>query len=201
MTNPPSSYLTWVISTCGITRMPSRAKTSATSGLTSGSSLARIRSAASSMVTRTPNLAKTWASSAPIVPAPMTASDEGSSVTCMTCRLFQYGVSARPGIGGTDGAAPGATTTARRARKTSPSTSTVRGPVTVPWPRTTRAPRRSSAATFFESSQSLVATVRMCSATGAHEGSTVALPARSFTRRASTREYAARDITLDGTQP
>src|SRR3954454_12919657 len=58
-------------------------------------------------VTRTPNRAKTWASSQPIGPPPSTTSEPGSSVTCTASRLVQYGVPASPSTGGPAGPGPG----------------------------------------------------------------------------------------------
>ena len=80
--------------------MPSRANTSATSRLPRAPPGPRIRSPTSSTVTRTPNRASAWASSAPIGPPPMTTSEPGTDSIRRTSRLVQYGVSASPSIGG-----------------------------------------------------------------------------------------------------
>ena len=88
------------------TWMPSRANTSATTGCASGSSGPRMCGPSSSTVTRTPNRATAWASSAPIGPPPITASDPGRVSMRRMSRLVQNGVSARPSIGGRGG--PGA---------------------------------------------------------------------------------------------
>ena len=118
------------------TWMPSCANTSASSRLDSGSSGPRMRSPTSRTVTLTPKRASAWASSAPIGPPPMTASEPGTDSIRRMSRLVQYGVSASPSIGGAEGEVPGLSTTPRAASKTSPSTSTVRGPVSRAWPRT-----------------------------------------------------------------
>ena len=134
-------------------------------------------------------------------PAPMTTSDPGSSVTRVTSRLVQYGVSASPSTGGTPGSVPVATTTARDARNRRPSTSTSRSPTSRPWPRTTVAPDSSSRSTDSLSSQWWVCSATRAAA-GAHDGSTVARPASvadaAAPRRGRRRE---RIITLLGMQP
>ncbi len=58
----------------------------------------------------------------------MTTIDAGSSVSRTASRFVQYGVSARPSIGGTAGAVPVLSTTPRRATYVVPSTSTRPGP-------------------------------------------------------------------------
>ena len=95
--------------------MPSLANTSAITALASGSVGPRIRSATSTTVTRTPNRANAWASSAPIGPPPITIRLSGSSVRRITSRLVQNGVAARPSIGGTAGSVPALRITPRRA--------------------------------------------------------------------------------------
>ncbi len=101
--------------------MPSRANTSATSALDSGSSGARSRSATSSTVTRTPNREKACAISAPIAPPPITISEAGRSASRTASRFVQYGVPARPSIGGADGSVPVFSTTPRLAMYVVPS--------------------------------------------------------------------------------
>ena len=93
--------------------MPSCANTSATSALASGSSGARMRSATSRTVTRTPKRDSACAISAPIAPPPMTISEPGTDSMRTMSRLVQYGVSASPSIGGAAGAVPGLSTTPR----------------------------------------------------------------------------------------
>ena len=85
------SWSTRVISTPVTTSMPSRWKTSPISCADSGSSGPRMRSRTSTTVTRTPNRAKAWASSAPMAPPPITTRLAGSSVSRITSRLVQYG--------------------------------------------------------------------------------------------------------------
>ena len=86
--------------------MPSFSKVLFSSSLDSGSSIESSLGAASTTVTRLPNRANTWASSQPIAPPPSTISDSGSSLVSMASRFVQYGVPARPSIGGTAGAVP-----------------------------------------------------------------------------------------------
>ena len=114
------------------TSMPSRPKTSASSAPASGSSGGSRRPDPSITVTRAPNRAKTWDSSAPIAPPPSTRSDAGTSVASMASRLVQYGVPARPSMGGMDGWVPVLMMMARRARSTSPPTVTSPGAVIRP---------------------------------------------------------------------
>ena len=79
-----------------------------------------------------------------MAPPPMTTRRRGASVTRITSRLVQYGVSARPSIGGTRGSVPVLRTHAARrdvARVApSPSTRTTPGPASRPCPRTNRDP-------------------------------------------------------------
>ena len=93
------------------TRIPSWANTSASSAEASGSLAGSSRSPCWITVTRTPNRAKTCASSQPIGPPPSTTSEPGSSVTCTASRLVQNGVSASPSTGGVAGRVPGLSTT------------------------------------------------------------------------------------------
>ncbi len=201
MRNRPSSYDTESIVTPVSTCRPSWANASATTALASGSSGARMRSAISSTVTRTPNRASACAISAPIAPPPITTSDPGTDSIRITSRLVQYGVSASPSIGGTAGAVPGLSTTPRDASKVSPPTSTVRGPVSRAWPRTNRAPAFSSRSTATWSSQLSVASSRIRSATSPQSGRTSASPASPPMRRPSASTSAARIIILLGMQP
>ena len=84
----------------------------------------------SSTVTRTPNRASAWASSAPIGPPPMTTSEPGSGVDPQHVavgpeRRVRQPVDRRR----RRARCPGLSTTPRDASNVSPSTSTVRGPV------------------------------------------------------------------------
>ena len=105
--------------------MPSRANTSATSALDSGSSGARIRSATSSTVTRTPNRENACAISAPIAPPPITISDAGQVAPAARRRGWSSTACPRgPSIGGADGLGAGVEHDAPASRRTSsPSTS------------------------------------------------------------------------------
>ena len=201
MRKRPSAYDTELIVTPVSTWMPSRANTSETSRLLSGSSGPRIRSPSSSTVTRTPKRASPWASSAPIGPPPMTTSEPGTDSIRRMSRLVQYGVSASPSIGGATGAVPGLSTTPRFASYCSPFTSTVRGPTSRPCPRTNVAPAFSSRSTATWSFQSSVASSRIRSATSLQSGRTSDSPASSGIRRPSASTSAARMIILLGMQP
>src|SRR5262245_21803138 len=181
--------------------IPSSASAVATSSLASGSSSATSRSSASITVTSTPNLANTWPSSTPIEPPPRMASERGSVSTSIACRLVQYGVPARPSIGGTAGSVPVASTSARLAVYSSPPTATERGPVTFAQPRTNVPPLPSSRSTATRSFQLSVASARIRCATGAQSGVTSLAPAMPGMRRASASRLAARTIILLGTQP
>ena len=101
------------------------------------------RSAASTTVTSTPNRASAWASS-PRWDRRRARPGCGQVGDLMTSRLVQYGVSARPSIGGTRGSVPVLRTTPRAAAYSTPSTSTTPGAARRPWPRTSRAPASSS---------------------------------------------------------
>jgi hypothetical protein len=123
----------------------------------------------------------------------------------MASRLVQYGVPARPGIGGVAGSVPVAITTPRRARKTRtpPTVSTVTSPGAVirARPRAKWPPlpvNRSTAALSFQES---VASSRIRRATGAQSGVTLEVPAMPGVRRASASRPTARIIIFDGTQP
>src|SRR4249919_3141003 len=112
--------------------MPSAISAADSTADASGSSTASTRSAASTTVTADPNRTNTCASSRPIAPPPSTTKDAGTSSAWIAPRLVQYGVPARPGIGGIDGADPVLTTSAREATYVVPATSTLRGPTTRP---------------------------------------------------------------------
>ncbi len=183
------------------TWMPSRSKTRATRALDSGSSGARIRSAASRMSTCTPNRAKAWDISAPMAPPPMTMSEPGSSSSRHASRLVQNGVFARPGIGGADGSVPVFRTTPVPASYVVPSTSTDRGPASRAEPRTNCTPAASSRSTAAWSSQSSVASSRIRACTGPQSEVTLLAPAKSGIRRPSASTSAARTIILLGMQP
>ena len=180
---------------------PSRSNTVARSSLDSGSSGPTSRGPASRTVTVAPKRAKTWASSTPIAPPPMTASEDGTSVASIASRFVQYGVDARPSMGGAHARWPTLITTARLATYAVSPTSTRPGPSSRPQPRTKRPPLRSKRSTATVSSQSSVASSRMRAATGAQSGRTSAVPAIEGTRRASASRSAARIIILDGTHP
>ena len=126
--NVPSACATEAMSTPVSTWMPSAANAFSSSSAASGSSCSSSRSAASTIVTRTPNRAKTWANSQPIGPPPITTSDAGSSVSATASRLVQYGVSARPSIGGALGVVPVLSTMPLRATYVVPPTATPSGP-------------------------------------------------------------------------
>ena len=84
------------------------------------------RSSASTSVTRVPSRAKAWDISQPIGPPPSTIIDSGRRLTSNSVSLVSGAESRRPGIGGTVGRAPVATTN-RFDRIVRPSTSTVVG--------------------------------------------------------------------------
>ncbi len=71
------------------TPMPSDRNTSANSSPDSGSSGPTRWGPASSTVTREPKRWNTWASSTPMAPPPMTASESGTSSVSMASRLVQ----------------------------------------------------------------------------------------------------------------
>ncbi len=87
-------------------------------------------------MTREPKRANTWPSSAPIAPPPSTTSDDGTSVVDSASRLVQYAMSANPGIGGTAGRVPVATTMALPASNSRSSVATTPGATIRPLPRT-----------------------------------------------------------------
>ncbi len=180
--------------------MPSARTTSPMAAPFSGSSAGSTCSATSTRVTSVPKRWNAWASSSPIGPAPSTTSERGSSPASIASRLVQKPTSSRPSIGGLAGSPPLATTTPRRAWKRSPSTSTARGPAIRASPRRKVPPLRRKRSTAISSSQLAVASLTRA-ATGAHEGSTVAVPASRSTRRASATALAARTIIFEGMQP
>ena len=108
-----------------------------------------------------------------MAPPPSTTSDAGTDSAWIAPRLVQYGVPARPGIGGIDGADPVLTTSAREATYVVPATSTLRGPTMRPRPRTSRPPLPVNRSAATVSSQVSVASARMRCATGAQSGVTV----------------------------
>src|ERR1022692_4649177 len=195
------SWLTCLAGEPVRTSMPSRPKTSAISAPASGSSCGSNWPAASTMVTRDPNRAKTCASSAPIAPPPSMTIDSGSSPVSITSWLVQYGVPASPGMGGMAGEVPVAMTIPRRARSTSPLTVTSPGAVIRPYPRNSRPPLPVNRSAATVSSQLSVASARIRCATGAQSGVTVELPAMPGMRRPSVSRPAARIIILDGMHP
>ncbi len=103
--------------------MPSAAKICSSSAPASGSSGLISLDSRSRIVTEEPNRENTCPSSTAIGPPPMMARDAGASSVSMASRLIQYGVSASPGIGGTEALAPGLRTMPREA-------SMVRSPTT-----------------------------------------------------------------------
>ncbi len=116
-------------------------------------------------------------------------------------RFVQYGVPARPSIGGIDGTVPVAITMPRVASNSRSPAITVRGPVMVPRSRRNVTPFFTSRSTATWSFQLSVASSRIRWATGAQSGCTVAVPAIPSTRRVSATRLAARIIILLGTQP
>ena len=88
----------------------------------------------------------------------------------MASRLVQYGVPARPSMGGTNGWVPVLMMIARRARSTSPPTVTSPGPVIVPYPRNRVPPLLVNRSTATLSSQLSVASFLIRWATGAQSG-------------------------------
>ncbi len=94
---------------------PSASSAVRTTWPAAGSSGGSKPSIASTTVTAAPYRANIWASSTPIAPPPSTTSDCGVRSAEIASRLVQYRVSRRPSIGGTTGADPVPTTTARDA--------------------------------------------------------------------------------------
>jgi hypothetical protein len=183
------------------TPMPSRPNTSSISAPDSGSSAGSSWPSASTTVTADPKRENTWASSAPIAPPPRTISDRGTCSVSIAWWLVQYGVPARPGIGGIAGVVPVPMMIPRRARRTSPPTVTSPGAVILPWPRKSWPPLPVNRSAATVSSQSSVASSLIRRATGDQSGATVADPAMPGIRRPSASRLAARIIILDGTQP
>src|SRR3569833_3831576 len=198
-TNPPS-YRTRSALASRRTSMPSASKVFLSSALDSGSSSASSRGAASTTVTRLPNRANTWASSLPIAPPPRTISDSGSSLASMASRFVQYGVPLSPSIGGVSGAVPVASTTPRRARKTSSPTVPSFGPVKRPLPRTSRPPLSVNRFTAASSFQAAV-TSSTRSVTCAQSDVISAVPASPGIRRPSASTSDARTMALLGIHP
>ncbi len=154
--------------------MPSASRADCASLDDSGSSNGSSRSAASTTVTLEPNRANAWASSSPIAPPPRTISESGRSLVSKASLFVQYGVSAKPSIGGITGSVPAPMTTPRRASNVVPSTSTKPGPPSFAQPRTKRAPLPVSLSTAIWSFQSVVASSRIRVATGVQSGLTSA---------------------------
>ena len=153
-------------------------------------------------MTRTPNSAITCASSHPIAPPPITTSDDGSSVSCTASRLVQYGVSARPGIGGAAGAVPVLITIPFVAVYVVPPTSTRPSPASTP---AAADERRAGVLEPLHRDRvvpvvgGLVADPRRDRRPVGADRAT--MPAIVFTRPASRRVWAAAIIIFEGTQP
>ena len=131
----------------------------------------------------------------------MTSRLSGRVAASIASRFVQYGVPAKPSMGGMFGAVPVPMTTARVASKTSSPTLTRPGPSSTPQPRTSRPPRpakRSAAALSFHEA---VASSRMREATGVQSGQTWLCPAIPTMRRPSASRLADRIIILLGMQP
>ena len=158
------------------------------------------RSAASTMVTEEPSLAKACPSSQPIGPPPSTRSRRGSSVRDHTESEVRGAASARPGRSGTTGEEPVATSAWVKLTR-SPSTVADVGPVktTVPW--ATEAPAARIAAG--ESTGSMVVIeARTCSITASKSTDTESTwTPREAAARASPAACAAASSALLGTQP
>lgn len=133
-------------------------------------------------VTRTPRRANAWAISQPTGPPPRMARDGGAGIWNKVS-LVRGPISAKPGIGGTMGREPVATTK-RRLRKVRPPTSTRSGAVNRAKPSMTPMPSRARAAA------SSVAAIR----------STAAWTAAMAWAKGAPRAAAARSA-LEGTQP
>ena len=184
--------------------MPSSRNSRVIRALDSGSSTVISRSATSRTVTSAPKRRSAWASSQPIGPPPITAIEAGTSAILNTSRLVQYGVSARPSIGGATGAVPVLRTTPRAAAYTpasGPSTTTRPGPSSRAWPRTTVTPASTRPRTWLSSDQSLVASSRIRCATRPQSGVIVVGPASASAWRASPTRSEARIQSLLGMQP
>ena len=199
--NPLASWRTPVMFAPVCTVIPSSVRTFVMSSEDSGSSNTKSRGAASIVVTAEPKRRKTWPSSRPIAPPPITIRLFGTVSVSMASRLVQYGVSAKPSMGGAQARVPGLRTIALVASKSSSRTETFPPPSNLAQPRTkvTPLPTRRSTATL--SSQLSVASSRMRLATGAKSADTRAWPAISSMRPASAKRLAARIIILEGTHP
>src|ERR1019366_6560700 len=186
------------ISTPVRTSRPSWRKMRVIIAETSGSSGPAMRSPISTIVTLVPNRAITCPISRPTAPPPMTSNDSGTLSVAMASRLVQCGMSAN--MGGTHAWAPVANTSAFSAVISSPSTSTVEGPVTRARPLMNRPPLSTKRSTATVSSHESV-TSRMRRATGVQSGVMTDDPALPGIRRPSANRSAARTIVLDGMQP
>ena len=105
---------------------PSAVRASAITADVSGSSRSRSRSSASTNVTRVPSRANACAISQPMAPPPRTIIESGRRSRSNSVSLVSGADSRRPGIAGTVGRAPVATTN-RFERIARPSTSTAVG--------------------------------------------------------------------------
>jgi len=108
----------------------------------SPSSRPRIWGPSSIKVTRLPKRANDCAISQPMGPAPITAMRGGSSVREKMVSLVRYPASSNPGMGGAAARAP-VQTAAFLKRSVLPATSTVSGPLKLPWPINTSIPSSS----------------------------------------------------------
>ena len=148
--SPPSTWTrtgppvvgrsTWVTDAPVHTTTPCAARPASTAAAANGSTRPSSRGPRSTIVTSSlPSDRHAVASSHATGPPPSTTSRRGAASALVASRLVHGAASARPGIGGSRGAVPVATTTACSARMvTVPpsgrSTSTVRSPARRPWP-------------------------------------------------------------------
>ncbi len=173
-----------------------------TSSEDSGSSSANRRGAVSMVVTAAPKRRKTWPSSRPIAPPPITIRLSGTVSVSIASRLVQYGVSASPSIGGAQARVAGIEEDGpARLEDLVADDDLVGGPRARAQPRTNVDPLGLEAVHRHRSSQLSVASSRIRRATGAKSGVTSACPAIPSIRRASVSRLAARIIILEGTHP
>src|SRR6266568_4419528 len=129
---------TWSTLVCGRLSTPSRASASRTTAAHSGSSLASGL-AASITIASAPSRRNPCASSSPIGPPPITTRRRGHSARSKMVSLVKYGTRSSPGIGGTAGEDPVASTKRRALISNSP-TATVRLSLKRAAPTMTRTP-------------------------------------------------------------
>ena len=176
------------------TSTPSSSSPSTTSGPTNSSNLGSGRSPDTTSFTFEPSRAHACAISTPTTPPPSTTSDSGTSRADVASREVHTGVSARPSSGGIFGTLPVHTTTAWRARYTSPPTVTSRSPVTSPSPRMTWMFSDSAHLTWPVSSQLEVKPVRRSSTAAASSDP----PTTPLTRFAAASACPERSSAFDG---